>query len=110
MSMSQIYSYNKQTIKQKEKIYNATIEKGDKCWIDLEDPSYEEISRINEIFHIDKKILKEYFKDSQKSQTHIFKDYNLTIIMSMNILPFQTVKNEPIYMFFSKNWLITIHS
>jgi Mg2+ and Co2+ transporter CorA len=84
--MPLIHSFNKQNFKQKGKFYNAILQNGDKCWIDLEDASFEEMFEIHKIFHIDMKTLKQYFKDSQKSQLHIFRGYNFTIIRSMNIL------------------------
>lgn len=108
--MPLIHSFNKQNFKQKGKFYNAILQNGDKCWIDLEDPTFEEMFEIHKIFHIDMKTLKQYFKNSQKTQVHIFRDYNFTIIRSMNILTLQSLITEPVYLFFSKNWLLTIHS
>ena len=69
--MSQILTYNKLDInKQKDLFYNENIQNGYKLWADFEDPTAEEMYEIYRIFHIDKNVLKQYFKDSQKSQIY----------------------------------------
>jgi magnesium transporter len=77
---------------------------------ELEDPIFEEMSKIEEIFNIDKKILKQYFNSSTKSQLRLLKNYNFTIILNRKIIPFPSLETEPVYLLSGKNWLITIHS
>lgn len=108
--MYQIHIYDKQEIKQKYQFNKEDLQNDYKLWIDLEDPTFEEIFKIVEIFGIDKKILNHYFNISTKSQLRFLENYNFTIILNMKIIPFQALKTEPIYLLSGKNWLITIHS
>lgn len=108
--MYQIHIYDKHEIKQKDQFSKEDLQNDYKLWIDLEDSTFEEISKVGEILDIDKKILKQYFIDSTKSQIRFLKSYNFTVILNIKVIPFQKLETEPVYLFSSNNWLITIHS
>ena len=79
-------------------------------WIDLEDPSTEELNQIQEKFHIDANILKQYSSSLKKPQIRVLENYIFTIISSIKFKTLQTIETEAVYLFIGKNWLITIHS
>jgi magnesium transporter len=109
--MYQIHTYDKQEIKQQKYQFTKEVLQEDyKLWIDLEDPTFEEMSKIGEIFNIDKKILKQYFNGSTKSQLRFLENYSFAIVLNIEIIPFQTIETEPVYLLNNNNWLITIHS
>ena len=108
--MYQIHIYDKQEIKQKYQFNKEDLQNDYKLWIDLEDPTFDEIFKIVEIFGIDKKILNQYFNISTKSQLRFVENYDFTVILNIKVIPFQVLETEPIYLVNGRNWLITIHS
>ncbi len=78
--------------------------------MDLENSNLEEISNIREIFAIDANILKQYSNGVKKPQIRVLESYIFTILLNTKFENLQTLETEAVYMFFGKNWLITIHS
>ena len=77
--------------------------------MDLENSNLEEISNIREIFAIDANILKQYSNGVKKPQIRVLESYIFTILLNTKFENLQTLETEAVYMFFGKNWLITIH-
>ncbi|HET9806678.1 MAG TPA: magnesium transporter CorA family protein [Nitrososphaeraceae archaeon] len=94
----------------KNQISQTDLQDEYQIWIDLEDPTSEELSRIQEIFLIDANILKQYSSGLKKPQIRILKNYIFTLLLSIKFKTLQTIETEAVYLFIGKNWLITIHS
>jgi magnesium transporter len=102
-------TYSKAGIRQKNQISQTDLQDEYQIWVDLEDPTSEELSRIQEIFLIDANILKQYSSGLKKPQIRILKNYIFTLLLSIKFKTLQTIETEAVYLFIGKNWLITIH-
>ncbi len=103
-------TYSKAGIRQKNQISQTDLQDEYQIWVDLEDPTSEELSRIQEIFLIDANILKQYSSGLKKPQIRILKNYIFTLLLNIKFKTLQTIETEAVYLFIGKNWLITIHS
>jgi magnesium transporter len=108
--MYYINTYDKSIIREKNQISHKDLQKEYKTWIDLEDPTSEEISQLQEIFLIDNNILNQYVTGVKKPQIRVLQNYIFTLVLSIKFKTLETLETEAIYMFIGKNWLITIHS
>jgi magnesium transporter len=109
--MYYLCTYDKSGIRQKKnQISQTDLEDKYQIWIDLEDPTSEELTQIQEIFLIDINILNQYSTGLKKPQIRVLQNYTFTLLLSIKFKTLQTIETEAIYMFIGKNWLITIHS
>lgn len=109
--MYYIFNYDKSGVsRQKNQISQLDLHSKYQIWIDLEDPTSEELSQIQEMFLIDTNILKQYSSGLKKPQIRVLKNYTFTLLLSIKFKTLQTIETEAIYMFIGKNWLITVHS
>ena len=109
--MYYIFNYDKSGVsRQKNQISQIDLQSKYQIWVDLEDPTSEELSQIQEIFLIDTNILKQYSSGLKKPQIRVLKNCTFTLLLSIKFKTLQTIETEAIYMFIGKNWLITIHS
>jgi Mg2+ and Co2+ transporter CorA len=58
--MRYIITYDKTGVRQQKHISQTDLQNGYQIWVDLENPTSEEISNIQETFAIDANILKQY--------------------------------------------------
>jgi magnesium transporter len=108
--MYNISTYDKAGIREKNQISQTDLQNEYKIWIDLEQPTSAELSKIQKIFLIDTNILNQYVTGVKKPQIRVLQNYIFTLIISIKFKTLQTLETEAIYMFIGKNWLITIHS
>jgi magnesium transporter len=109
--MYYIFNYDKSGVsRQKNQISQIDLHSKYQIWIDLEDPTSEELSQIQEMFLIDTNILKQYSSGLKKPQIRVLKNYTFTLLLSIKFKTLQTIETEAVYMFIGTNWLITIHS
>ena len=109
--MYYIFNYDKSGVsRQKNQISQIDLQSKYQIWIDLEDPTSEELSQIQEIFLIDTNILKQYSSGLKKPQIRVLKNFTFTLLLSIKFKTLQTIETEAVYMFIGTNWLITIHS
>ena len=109
--MYYIFTYNKLgLIQQKNHIPHIDLQNKHQIWIDLEDPSSEELSLIQETFLIDANILKQYSSGLKKPQIKVLKNCKFTLLLSIKFKTLQIIETDAVYMFIGNNWLITIHS
>ncbi len=109
--MYYIFNYDKSGVsRQKNQISQIDLKGKYQIWIDLEDPTSEELSKIQEMFLIDTNILKQYSSGLKKPQIRVLKNCTFTLLLSIKFKTLQTIETEAVYMFIGKNWLITIHS
>jgi magnesium transporter len=108
--MRYIITYDKSGVRQQKHISQTDLQNGYQIWVDLENPTSEEISNIQETFAIDANILKQYSSGVKKPQIRVLESYIFTILLNIKFKTLQTLETEAVYLFFGTNWLITIHS
>ena len=109
--MYYIFTYDKLgLIQQRNHISHIDLQNKHQIWIDLEDPSSEELSLIQETFLIDANILKQYSSGLKKPQIKVLKNCKFTLLLSIKFKTLQIIETDAVYMFIGNNWLITIHS
>lgn len=110
MQKSIIY-YNDQEVKEDEvNISNVTLNNGYKLWIDLTNPTSLELTKLFEIFRIDKDAIKKIESNSKRQQILILDDQKFTILLQLKYKTLKNLETHPIYFFVGNEWLITIHS
>jgi magnesium transporter len=108
--MYYISTYSKSGIRQKNQISEIDLQDKYQIWIDLEDPTSEELSQIQEIFLIDANILNQYVTGLKKPGIRVLQNYTFTLLLSIRFKTLQIIETEAVYILIGKNWLITIHS
>jgi magnesium transporter len=109
--MYYIFTYDKLgLVQQKNHISHIDLQNKHQIWIDLEDPSSEELSLIQETFLIDANILKQYSSGLKKPQIKVLKNCKFTLLLSIKFKTLQIIETDAVYMLIGNNWLITIHS
>ena len=109
--MYYVNTYDSSGIRQKkDQISQIDLQNKYQIWIDLEDPSIEELNQIQEKFLIDANILNQYSSGLKKPQIRVLENYIFTIILSIKFKTLQAIETEAVYLFIGKNWLVTIHS
>jgi magnesium transporter len=106
-----IIYYNDQEVKEDEvNISNVTLINGYKLWIDLTNPTSLELTKLHEIFRIDKDAIKKIESNSKRQQILILDDQKFTILLQLKYKTLKNLETHPIYFFVGNEWLITIHS
>jgi magnesium transporter len=106
-----IIYYNDQEVKEDEvNISNVTLNNGYKLWIDLTNPTSLELTKLHEIFRIDKDAIKKIESNSKRQQILILDDQKFTILLQLKYKTLKNLETHPIYFFVGNEWLITIHS
>jgi magnesium transporter len=106
-----IIYYNDQEVKEDEvNISNVTLNNGYKLWIDLTNPTSLDLTKLHEIFRIDKDAIKKIESNSKRQQILILDDQKFTILLHLKYKTLKNLETHPIYFFVGNEWLITIHS
>lgn len=108
--MHYIITYDKSGVKEQKQISQTDLQNGYQIWLDLVNPTSKEISNTQEIFAIDANILKQYSSGVKKPQIRVLESCIFTILLNIKFKTLQTLETEAVYLFFGKNWLITVHS
>ena len=109
--MYKIITYNKENINWKDEFDDKNLKNDNyNTWIDVKDPTHEEISWIQKTFHIDKDIVNQYFNGSKKPRIQILENYKFTIMLNIRFKTLELLETEAVYILVGNNWLITIHS
>jgi magnesium transporter len=103
-----IISYNELEIKKDGSMED--IQKGFKIWIDIIDPTPQELAGIKKAFQLDTKAFNAFMNNSKKPQVRVLDNHTFTIILDIEYKERKNLAIEVIYLFLGTNWLITIHS
>ncbi|HEV8388105.1 MAG TPA: magnesium transporter CorA family protein [Nitrososphaera sp.] len=106
--MQKVVSYNESEIKKGGS--REDIGRGYNVWVDLVDPSKEEIKSAQMAFGLDEKCVEEYFNKSKKPQVRFLSDQTFTIFLGIKFDDAKTLLTEAVYLFHGEGWLVTIHS
>jgi magnesium transporter len=90
---------------------NGDLKEKQNLWIDISDPTDEDITNLENKFSINKKALD---RISQKSKKPVVKeiehDSKFVILLDLKFNNLQHLESSPLYFFVGDRWLITIHS
>ena len=103
-----IISYDEQNVKDSTCI--EEIEPGHKIWIDVVDPSSEQLHLLATKFSLHENALDFYVNKSKKPQIRTFGDQVCCTMLEIVFADARTLSTRPIYMVAGDKWLITIHS
>lgn len=108
MQAKQHIYYNSKGIR-KEQVKSSDSE-SDKLWIDICDPSPEDLQSIAKEYDLDEDSLRLIGQKTKRPQIRMLDNYIFSIILDIR---FKTIKQliiEGIYIYVGQNWIITIHS
>ncbi|MGB8159812.1 MAG: CorA family divalent cation transporter [Nitrososphaeraceae archaeon] len=106
--MQTIVTYNENEVREQREFQNLKSE--DKIWIDLVDPTDNDLESFVDYFHLDQSAVELVKNKSKKPQIRLLDDHTFTILLDIKYRDSQTVVTEGVYLFCGKNWLITIRS
>lgn len=97
-------------IEEKNEI-DSNIKDNHNVWIDISDPTDEDIEDLEKKFSLNKKALDRVRQQSKKPVVKETKgDDKFTILLELNFNSSQQIESFPLYFFVGDKWLITIHS
>ena len=105
--MQTIVTYNENEVKEQREFQNLKSE--DKIWIDLGDPTDNDLESFVDYFHLDQSAVELVKNKSKKPQIRLLDDHTFTILLDIKYKDSQTVVTEGVYLFCGNNWLVTIH-
>ena len=105
--MQTIVTYNENEVKEQREFQNLKSE--DKIWIDLVDPTDNDLESLVSYFHLNQSAVELLEHKSKKPQIRLLDDHTFTILLDMKYKESQNVVTDGVYLFCGKNWLITIH-
>jgi len=100
--------YNSNGIRKKQ--IRSSDSESDKLWIDICDPSPQDLQSIAKEYDLDEDSLRLIGQKTKKPQIRMLNNYIFSIILDIR---FKTIKQlivEGIYIYVGRNWIITIHS
>lgn len=108
--MYKIILYDKNAFEITENLDDLQKDSSRKKWIDLIDPTQEEVKKIQEIFAIDSDALEQYFNGSKKPEIRTLDNQRFIILVDLNYKKLDALEKEGLYIFQGIDWLVTIHS
>ncbi|MEP6577066.1 MAG: CorA family divalent cation transporter [Nitrososphaerota archaeon] len=105
--MQTIIVYNENQVEEQREFQN--LKSDDKIWLDLVDPTDNDLESFVGYFHLDQSAVELVKNKSKKPQIRLLDDHTFTILLDIKYKDSQTVVTEGLYLFCGKNWLITIH-
>lgn len=106
--MQKVVSYNESEIRKAGS--REDIGRGYNVWLDLVDPSKEEIKSAQKAFGLDEKSLEQILNKSKKPQVRFLDNQTFTIFLDIKYDDSRTLVTEAVYLFHGEGWLVTIHS
>ncbi len=90
---------------------NIDLKENLNLWIDISDPTDEDITYLENKFSLNKKALDRVRQKSKKPVVkEIEHDSKFTILLDLKFSNFQHLESFPLYFFVGDRWLITLHS
>ncbi|MGB8188143.1 MAG: CorA family divalent cation transporter, partial [Nitrososphaeraceae archaeon] len=95
--MQTIVTYNENEVKEQREFQNLKSE--DKIWIDLVDPTDNDLESFVDYFHLDQSAVELVKNKSKKPQIRLLDDHTFTILLDIKYRDSQTVVTEGVYLF-----------
>ncbi len=106
-----IFYYNQKEMVEEKNELNGDLKENQNLWIDISDPTDEDITNLENKFSLNKKALDRIRQKSKKPVVkEIEHDNKFTILLDLKFNNLQHLESSPLYFFVGDRWLITIHS
>ena len=86
------------------------IDKGYNLWLDVVDPSAEEMSCLQKEFGLDVDTIKVVEREAKRPQVRLLENYTFTILLDIKYKTLENLIVKGIYLYCGKGWLVSIHS
>lgn len=83
---------------------------GDKLWIDIQDPSQEDLQFIKEKYNLNEDSIKITEQQAKRPQVRILDDCIFSILLDIRYKTLKKLMVYGIYVYIGKDWLVTIHT
>lgn len=100
--------YNAKGIKTEQD--GSSVNDSDKLWIDISDPSPQDLKSIAKEYDLDEDSLRLIGQKTKRPQIRILDNHTFSILLDIR---FKTVKQlliEGVYIYVGQSWIITLHS
>ena len=106
-----IFYFNQKEMIEEKNDLNVDLKTNHNLWIDITDPTDEDIRDLEKKFSLNKKALDRVIQKSKKPVVkEIEHDSKFTILLDLKFNNLQHLESSPLYFFVGDKWLITIHS
>jgi magnesium transporter len=106
--MQRVVSYNESEIRKGGS--RDDIRRGYNVWVDLVDPSKEELGSAQKAFGLDAKSVEQCVNNSKKPQVRFLNNQTFTVFLDIKFDDAKTLLTEAVYLFHGEGWLVTVHS
>ena len=100
--------YNKKGIKTEQD--GSSINSTDKLWIDISDPSPQDLESIAKEYGLDEDSLRLTGQKTKRPQIRMLDNHSFSILLDIRFKTIKQLLIEGIYIFVGHNWIITLHS
>jgi magnesium transporter len=106
-----IFYFNQKEMMEEKNDLNVDLKANHNLWIDISDPTDEDIRDLEKKFSLNKKALDRVIQKSKKPVVKETEhDSKFTILLDLKFDNLQHLESSPLYFFVGDKWLITIHS
>jgi len=106
-----IFYFNQKEMIEEKNDLNGDLKTNHNLWIDITDPTDEDIRDLEKKFSLNKKALDRVIQKSKKPVVKETEhDSKFTILLDLKFNNLQHLESSPLYFFVGDKWLITIHS
>ena len=106
-----IFYFNQKEMLEEKNDLNVDLKANHNFWIDITDPTDEDIRDLEKKFSLNKKALDRVIQKSKKPVVKETEhDSKFTILLDLKFNNLQHLESSPLYFFVGDRWLITIHS
>lgn len=106
-----IFYFNQKEMIEEKNDLNVDLKANHNLWIDISDPTDEDIRDLEKKFSLNKKALDRVIQKSKKPVVKETEhDSKFTILLDLKFDNLQHLESSPLYFFVGDKWLITIHS
>ena len=108
MPKQQYIYYNSKGIRYDQK--GSSDSEPDKTWIDISDPSPEDLRTIAKEYDLDVDSVKLIGQKTKRPQIRMLDNHIFCILLDIRFKTIKQLLIEGIYMYIGQNWIITLHS
>jgi magnesium transporter len=108
LPMKRYIYYNSKGVRNEQK--GSSASESDKLWIDISDPSPEDLQSIAKEYDLDEDSLKLIGQKTKRPQIRMLDNHIFSIILDIKFKTIKQLLIEGIYIYVGQNWMITLHS
>ena len=108
MRAKQNLYYNSKGIRNEH--VGSSDSESDKLWIDISDPSPEDLQSISTEYDLDEDSIRLVGQKTKRPQIRMLNNHIFSIILDIRFKTIKQLLIEGIYIYVGPNWIITLHS